>query len=72
VVNFPLLMGRLIDLLKMDIEGGEGEILGDDRFERPDAGRQLSHARGKHLEDAQWCHRRLHSSGLPSTAQGML
>lgn len=62
---FPLLMGRRIDLLKMDIEGGEYEILGDDRFEKLDIGAIVMewHARGNDLDDKEWCRRRLRGLG---------
>jgi FkbM family methyltransferase len=62
---FPLLIGRRIDLLKMDIEGGEYEILGDDRFEKLDVGAIVMewHARGSGLDDKEWCQERLRDLG---------
>jgi len=58
---FPLLMGRRIDLLKMDIEGGEYEILGDRRFGELSIAAIVMewHARGNGIDDKKWCQTRL-------------
>jgi FkbM family methyltransferase len=63
---FPRLLGQQIDILKIDIEGGEYEILGDPRFEQLELGAVAMewHSRGAALEDKQWCERRLQSLGF--------
>jgi FkbM family methyltransferase len=62
---FPLLTGRRIDLLKMDIEGGEYEILDDNRFAQLDVGAIVMewHSRGGGPDDQGWCHQRLRGLG---------
>ena len=62
---FPLLAGRRIDLLKIDIEGGEYEILDDNRFRELDVGAIVMewHSRGGGLDDRGWCHQRLRGLG---------
>jgi FkbM family methyltransferase len=63
---FPLLEGRRLDLLKIDIEGGEYEILGDPRFTDLDIGAIAMewHSRGGGLDDKRWCEERLGSLGF--------
>lgn len=63
---FPILSGKRIDLLKMDIEGGEYEILGDERFPVLDIGAVVMewHSRGHGTEDKCWCEERLRSLGF--------
>ena len=63
---FPLLCGKHIDVLKMDIEGGEYEILADDRFAELDIGAIVMewHSRGGGVEDKRWCERRLVGLGF--------
>ena len=63
---FPLLQGKRIDLLKMDIEGGEYEILGDPRFEKleVDAIVMEWHSRGRDADDKHWCQHRLIELGF--------
>lgn len=62
---FDVLSGRRIDILKMDIEGGEYEILEDPRFDRLDIGRVVMewHSRGHGDADRQWCEQRLTTLG---------
>jgi FkbM family methyltransferase len=63
---FPLLEGKHIDVLKMDIEGGEYEIMADDRFAMLDIGTVVMewHSRGGGAEDRRWCEERLRSLGF--------
>jgi FkbM family methyltransferase len=63
---FPMLSGRRIDILKMDVEGGEYEILADDRFATLNVGAVVMewHSRGQGLEDKRWCESRLQSLGF--------
>lgn len=63
---FPCLLGRQIDILKMDIEGGEYEILADPRFEQLNLGAVVMewHSRGGAQEDRRWCEQRLRRMGL--------
>jgi len=63
---FPILTGRHIDILKMDIEGGEYELLSDYRFAALDIGAIVMewHSRGGGIEDKQWCEQRLASMGF--------
>jgi len=62
---FPFLERERIDLLKIDIEGGEYEILADPRFERLDVGEIVMewHTRGGGLADKGWCEERLRALG---------
>ncbi len=65
---FPLLRGKKIDLLKMDIEGGEYEILADPRFGELNIGAIVMewHARNDTsvgFQDKSWCERRLQDLG---------
>lgn len=63
---FPLLIGKHINVLKMDIEGGEYELLADDRFALLDIDAIVMewHSRGEGLKDKQWCERRLAGLGF--------
>jgi len=63
---FPQLEGRRIDLLKIDIEGGEYEILADPRFDRLeiDAIVMEWHSRGGGIADKRWCEDRLAGLGF--------
>ena len=60
------LKGRRIDLLKMDIEGGEYELLADPRFAGLEIGALVMewHAREDAHTDRHWCEMRLMSMGL--------
>jgi hypothetical protein len=65
---FPSLVGKRIDLLKMDIEGGEYEILADARFDELNIGAIVMewHARSETslgFHDKRWCQRRLEGLG---------
>jgi len=65
---FPLLLGKKIDVLKMDIEGGEYEILADARFGELNITAIIMewHARSETslgLDDKRWCERRLQGLG---------
>lgn len=62
---FPRLLGRSIDLLKIDIEGGEYEILGDERFAelRVRAIVMEWHARDDGHDGKSWCCDRLRELG---------
>jgi hypothetical protein len=62
---FPILEGKEIDVLKIDIEGGEYEILGDPRFERLKFGAIVMewHSRGGGAADKLWCQERLQKLG---------
>lgn len=63
---FPLLLGKRIDILKMDIEGGEYEILEDSRFDQLEIRNIVMewHSRGGGKEDKHWCERRLQEAGF--------
>jgi hypothetical protein len=63
---FPLLIGKKIDLLKMDIEGGEYEILADARFGELNITAIVMewHARSETSDDKTWCVRRLEGLGF--------
>jgi FkbM family methyltransferase len=66
---FPLLSGRRIDILKIDIEGGEYEIMEDPRFDDLDI-RELVmewHSRGGDAADRRWCVERLQKLGFTIT-----
>jgi hypothetical protein len=60
------LEGRRIDLLKLDIEGGEYEILEDERFGRLDIGCVVMewHSRGGGDADRLFCEQRLAAMGF--------
>jgi len=62
---FPTLLEAPIDILKIDIEGGEYAILGDSRFEGVEAERLVLewHARADVSDSREWCLRRLQSLG---------
>lgn len=63
---FPILQDKLIDILKIDIEGGEYEILDDPRFEDLDIGAIVMewHLRGDAQEEKFWCQDRLRNLGF--------
>jgi FkbM family methyltransferase len=63
---FPIFGDKRIDLLKMDMEGGEYEILADDRFPMLDIGAIVMewHSRGQGIEDKRWCVERLQGLGF--------
>jgi len=63
---FPLLEDKRLDILKVDIEGGEYEILSDPRFEHLDVGTIVMewHSRGGGIEDKEWCEQRLCGLGF--------
>lgn len=63
---FPLLQNKRIDILKMDMEGGEYEIMEDARFESLDVGAVVMewHARGPGADDKLWCQERLRRLGF--------
>jgi FkbM family methyltransferase len=63
---FPRLLGQRIDILKMDIEGGEYEILADPRFEELDIRAIVMewHSRGGGHADKSWCEERLRNMGF--------
>jgi FkbM family methyltransferase len=63
---FSLLSGKSIDLLKIDIEGGEYEILADPRFEGLDVKVIVLewHRRTDAKADKQWCEERLKGLGF--------
>ena len=60
------LQGKRIDLLKMDIEGGEYEVMSDQRFPTLDIGQIVMewHGRGDSAADKQWCQDRLATLGF--------
>ena len=62
---FDLLRGR-IDLLKIDIEGGEYSILGDERFGTLDVRTVVVewHRRGESTGDREWCEQALQRWGF--------
>jgi hypothetical protein len=61
---FSVLAGRRLDLLKLDIEGGEYEIMADPRFETLDVRALVMewHAREGYGRD--WCVARLQALGF--------
>jgi FkbM family methyltransferase len=63
---FPMIEQRRIDLMKIDIEGGEYEILADPRFDRLDLGAIVMewHSRGGGVADKRWCEERLGGLGF--------
>ena len=63
---FPLVAGKRIDILKMDMEGGEYEILADRRFSELDVDAIVMewHSRGGGLADKRWCEERLRGLGF--------
>ncbi len=63
---FPIVNGKRIDLLKIDIEGSEYEIMGDERFALLNIGAIVMewHSRGGGLEDKRWCEQRLSALGF--------
>lgn len=63
---FPRLLGQRIDILKMDVEGGEYAILADPRFKMLDIGAIVMewHSRGAGHEDRRWCEERLKDIGF--------
>ncbi|MGR8981775.1 MAG: FkbM family methyltransferase [Gammaproteobacteria bacterium] len=62
---FDLLKGKRIDLLKMDIEGAEYEILGDNRFATLELKAIVLewHQTGAFQDGRRWCVRRLEDLG---------
>jgi FkbM family methyltransferase len=66
---FPILGDRHVDILKMDIEGGEYEILADERFAKLQVSTIVMewHSRGNGLADKQWCEERLRGLGFKIT-----
>ncbi len=62
---FPLLEGKRIDVLKMDMEGGEYEVMADDRFPALNIGAILMewHARADRPKGGHWCEERLRGMG---------
>jgi hypothetical protein len=62
---FPMLGGRRVDLLKLDCEGGEYELLADDRFAELDVRAIVMewHQRGA-LHGRDWCLERLAALGF--------
>lgn len=63
---FAALEKRRIDLFKMDIEGGEYEILADPRFRELDIGAMVLewHSRGGGHADKEWCEAQLRDMGF--------
>lgn len=63
---FSLLEGKRIDLLKLDVEGGEYEILGDPRFGSLDISKIVMewHCKGGGDADRAWCEQRLQGLGF--------
>jgi len=63
---FPRLLGRRIDILKMDIEGGEYEIVDDYRFEQLNINNIVMewHSRGGKVNDKLWCEGKLQNLGF--------
>jgi FkbM family methyltransferase len=63
---FPHLIGRPIDILKLDMEGGEYELLEDVRFATllPRAIVMEWHTRRSGEEDRRWCETRLKAMGF--------
>jgi FkbM family methyltransferase len=63
---FSVLDGRRIDILKMDIEGGEYEIMADPRFKDLNIGAVVMewHTRGGGDADRIWCEDRLREAGF--------
>lgn len=62
---FPILAAAPIDVLKLDLEGGEYELLDDARFGRLDIGCVVMewHSRGGGDADRLWCEERLRALG---------
>lgn len=69
---FPILTGKRIGLLKMDIEGGEYEILGSDRLGALDICTIVLewHTRGGGVADKEWCLDRLRHFGYSTEDAG--
>jgi FkbM family methyltransferase len=63
---FPLLAGRRIDILKIDIEGSEYELLQDSRFGELDIRAIIMewHSRKDRPEGYAWCRERLRELGF--------
>lgn len=61
---FPTLAGRRIDLMKMDIEGGEYELLGDPRFAELDIGAIIMEWHAQDGRGQGWCQDRLAALGF--------
>jgi FkbM family methyltransferase len=63
---FPLLVGRRIDILKIDIEGGEYEIMEDPRFAMLDVRAIVMewHEREDRAAGGAWCRERLQELGF--------
>jgi FkbM family methyltransferase len=68
---FELLDSHKVDVLKMDIEGGEYAILADTRFVAltPDIIAMEWHATPSHVDGRRWCHERLEELGYRITAE---
>ena len=62
---FPLLLGKRVDILKMDIEGGEYDILSDNRLFDLDVRTVIMewHQRSDDRDDRAWCVERLQEAG---------
>ena len=62
---FPLLLGKKVDILKMDIEGGEYDILSDDRLFDLDVRTVVLewHRTSDDRDDRAWCVERLQRAG---------
>jgi FkbM family methyltransferase len=75
---FPTLLGRKIDLLKIDIEGGEYEIMGDPRFAEIGARAIIMEWHASDGRGLDWCRERLQALGYtvevidPGTEAGTL
>lgn len=63
---FPLLAGRRIDILKIDIEGGEYDLLADPRFDDLDIRAIVMewHGRADGSDGGAWCRERLDALGF--------
>ena len=68
---FECLSGLHVDILKMDIEGGEYSVLGDDRFRRllPRNVMMEWHSDQEHGDGKLWCVNRLESLGYRVTVR---
>lgn len=66
---FDCLRGLRIDIFKMDIEGGEYSILGDDRFRQFSPAQIMMewHSDQEHGDGKTWCVRRLEDLGYSVT-----